>query len=300
MTSRISEQNAFLVRVSDAVRGLNDPDAVARTACGLVAAHLGATESHWNEVDWEKRDFVVRDGFHNRDVQSVLTGRHAFASAGPAGAALLSGRSFLIEDARDDARLPSSMREALGERHMVSLLVVPVMVNGALRASLTVTQSAPRRWSTEEVALVEAVAARTWAEIERASAVSALEVELADTRELQRISSSLIERNDTGALYEEILEAARSLMRADFASIQMCAAERNELLLLAHHGFHPESARFWSRVSLDGKSSCALAMHRRELTIVPDVEICEEFAGSDDLDEFRRSGIRAVQSTPLT
>jgi hypothetical protein len=33
--------------------------------------------------------------------------------------------------------------------------------------------------------------------------------------------------------------------------------------------------------------------------VVPDVETCDFMAGTADLDEYRRSNIRAVQSTPL-
>jgi two-component sensor histidine kinase len=33
--------------------------------------------------------------------------------------------------------------------------------------------------------------------------------------------------------------------------------------------------------------------------VVQDVETCESIAGTPDLDEFRRSSIRSVQSTPL-
>jgi len=33
--------------------------------------------------------------------------------------------------------------------------------------------------------------------------------------------------------------------------------------------------------------------------MVPDIEACDFMAGTPDLDAYRRSGIRAVQSTPL-
>jgi GAF domain-containing protein len=33
--------------------------------------------------------------------------------------------------------------------------------------------------------------------------------------------------------------------------------------------------------------------------VVPDIETCDFMAGTADLDEYRRSNVRAVQSTPL-
>src|SRR4051794_23485811 len=108
----------------------------------------------------------------------------------------------------------------------------------------------------------DALAARR--ETERANAAlrdseAQLARELADTRELQRISSSMLEEDDIHALYQKILEAARALMRSDFASLQKLVPERNELLLLAHIGFAPASAEHWRWVKMAETTSCGLA-----------------------------------------
>lgn len=47
---RAAELNAFLVRFSDAVRGLTDPDAVARVACRMIVEALDAERSRWTEM----------------------------------------------------------------------------------------------------------------------------------------------------------------------------------------------------------------------------------------------------------
>src|SRR5262249_57782225 len=83
------------------------------------------------------------------------------------------------------------------------------------------------------------------------------------------------------------------------ASLQAFSFDRGELRLLAHRGFHPESAAFWEIVCVNSASSCALAMSAGARTIVPDIEASESMANTADLDAYRRSGIRAVQSTPL-
>ena len=43
-----------------------------------------------------------------------------------------------------------------------------------MRAALSMNQCSPRRWTPEEVALVEGIAAHCWAEVERARADEAL------------------------------------------------------------------------------------------------------------------------------
>src|SRR5262249_36155041 len=105
--------------------------------------------------------------------------------------------------------------------------------------------------------------AQALAELDRAK-----KIELADTQQLQRISSSLIRENNIHALYDEFLGAARLLMRSDMASIQMLSPERHALFLLAQKGFAPESAVFWQWVASDGASSCGVVLARGESVIV--------------------------------
>lgn len=127
--------------------------------------------------------------------------------------------------------------------------------------------------------------------------------ELAATRELQSVSALLIEGGHTEALYQKIVDAAVIIMQSDMASMQMLFPERNdgrgELLLLSHHGFNPEAARFWEWVKPTSESTCAVALRTGERCIVPDVEKYDFMAGSEDLKTYLQAGIHAVQSTPL-
>jgi PAS domain S-box-containing protein len=126
-----------------------------------------------------------------------------------------------------------------------------------------------------------------------------LERELADTKRLQAISAMLIEREDDGAIYENIVDAAMRLMRSDAASVQMLDRDTQELRLLAWKGFHPESAAYWHRVTSQMGTMCGSALKRGERIIVTDVWKESYPEGSKSLDHFRLSGIRSVQSTPL-
>src|SRR5262249_26380999 len=120
-----------------------------------------------------------------------------------------------------------------------------------------------------------------------------------DALRLQEISTLLIQEGNIGALYDRVLDAVIGLMRADMGSMQEFHSERNELHLITWRGFHPESAVFWKCVRLDSASTCAVALSAGRRVMVPDIEACDFMAGTPDLDAYRRSGIRAVQSTPL-
>jgi two-component sensor histidine kinase len=120
---------------------------------------------------------------------------------------------------------------------------------------------------------------------------------LEDARLLQRISTELVSDQAPEALYQEIVEAARALMRSDAASIQAYDAEKRKLRLIAHVGIHPDSAAFWEWVDADSGSVCGEALRTFERIVVPDVSALN--ANSHYRDAWRRSNIAAVQSTPL-
>ena len=123
--------------------------------------------------------------------------------------------------------------------------------------------------------------------------------EVAAAKTLQSISTRLISESSPESLYAAILGAAMELMASDFASVQMLAADHGSLSLLAWKNFHPDSAAFWQLVEVGAGSTCSKALSDNKRVVVADIEACEFMAGTQDQQEYRRSGIRAVQSTPL-
>ena len=123
--------------------------------------------------------------------------------------------------------------------------------------------------------------------------------EVAGAKTLQSVSTRLISESTPESLYDQIVGAAMELMASDGASVQMLAADDTSLKLLAWTNFHPDSAAFWQRVEVGAGSTCSKALGDNERVVVADVEACEFMAGTVDQQEYRRSGIRAVQSTPL-
>jgi len=123
--------------------------------------------------------------------------------------------------------------------------------------------------------------------------------EVAGAKTLQSISTRLISESTPESLYAQILGAAIELMASDAASVQMLAADQTSLRLLAWTNLHPDSAAFWQRVTAGAGSTCSRALSANERVVVADIEACEFMAGTQDQQEYRRSGIRAVQSTPL-
>ena len=122
--------------------------------------------------------------------------------------------------------------------------------------------------------------------------------EVARAKTLQSISTRLISESTPESLYVQILGAAMELMASDCASVQMLAADHASLRLLAWRNFHPDSAAFWAWVEVGAGSTCSKALSDNERVVVADIEACGFMTGTADQQEYRRSGIRAVQSTP--
>jgi signal transduction histidine kinase/CheY-like chemotaxis protein len=129
--------------------------------------------------------------------------------------------------------------------------------------------------------------------------------DLADIELLHGISIALIGEHDRLELYGKIVDAAVSITRSQFGTMQLLCPQGDpsghggELQLLAHRGLPPEAVAFWSWVSPSAHSSCTLALRTGRRAVIPDYEQWDEIAGAEDLQAFRRTGIRAAQTTPL-
>jgi PAS domain S-box-containing protein len=126
-----------------------------------------------------------------------------------------------------------------------------------------------------------------------------LETELADSKLLQSVSAELISEQDINALYQKLVNAAVTIMRSDFASMQMFYPERGALRLLASHGFSEEAQHCWEWVCHETPSSCGEVLRSGRRVVATNVEECEFLVRMGGLQAYLAAGIRAMQSTPL-
>lgn len=170
---RSEERHAFLVRFSDAVRGLTDPAAVATVACRMLLEEMDIDRAHWAEIDWTTEEFVTVGSIHSPGVVRI-EGRFPLAAWEPYSASHREGRSVVVDDTQTDPRADSAMRAAAARMNIGADLAAPVLVGGRLAGVLAVKRRQPRHWTSEEIALVESIAARCWDEVERARSEEAL------------------------------------------------------------------------------------------------------------------------------
>ena len=221
--------------------------------------------------------------------------------------ALVTGeRAFIDFDAAEANDLDGSRKMHIDAGYISAQLTPLTARSGRRIGVLSTLWRSHHRPSERELRFLDLLMRQASDLIERKQIDDALRIseaktaaELADTRQLQAISSRLIQEDDTNLLYGQILDAAKAVMHSDMASLQMLDPVRNELQLLAHKDFDPASAVFWQWVRMTSGSTCAGALHKGTREIVRDIELCDYVKNSEDIDFYRLSGIRGVQSTPL-
>ena len=130
-------------------------------------------------------------------------------------------------------------------------------------------------------------------------------VELIVSRQRERMARTRVRLRAAATLQRSteirgrLLESATMQMRSDAASLQLLDTDKKELLLLGWKGFHPDSAAYWQRVPCGNESTCGVALKERQRVIVPDVNDPTFGLTEEGIAYYKRSGLVAVQSTPL-
>ncbi len=139
--------------------------------------------------------------------------------------------------------------------------------------------------------------ARARVEEELRESQNQLQIDLADSQLVQRVSAEIIREGDEQSLYDTIIDAALTIMQSKSATLQVYDAERGDLRFLSARGLDDEAMAYWQSVS-SNPAMCGRALRTGERVMVGDV-LNEPMFGTKDVVAFRRFGIRAVQTTPL-
>ena len=177
---RESEKHqAFLLRLSDALRPLTDPSAMQAEACRLLGEHLEVERTQYTVID-EAGDGLAVEQEHIRGPLRPLIGRHRLSLV--QGLLLLyrEGRPVVLADVANSDLIPEADRSAAIATGFVAWIGVPLIKRGEWVSALSVSCTRPRAWSEAEVRLVSETGERIWAATERARAERAARE--ADTR----------------------------------------------------------------------------------------------------------------------
>jgi PAS domain S-box-containing protein len=168
-------RQGFLLRLSDRLRGQSDPQAVIATAQEELGRHLGASRVGFGEIDAAARHCTTESNWTDGSVESHH-GTHDLACFGAEVLATLRrGETLVLHDVATDPRSAGPQAQgAFAAIESAAVIGATLLKEGRMRAALYVHSRHPRRWRKEEVQLVEEVAERSWAALERARAEAAL------------------------------------------------------------------------------------------------------------------------------
>ena len=179
--ARDERRQSFLLGLTDRLRDLSDPDEIMSEVEASLGDLLEADRVGYGEVDQTAGVVSM-----SRDwTAGVVSARGQFR-LDEFGEGLIhdlaDGRVIRIPDILEDPRTAAAA-DAFARIQTRALVRAPLIRNGRLRAFLYVHSARPRDWTDAEVALLEEVAARTWAEVERARA----EADLRESEERFRV-----------------------------------------------------------------------------------------------------------------
>ncbi|MHB8690393.1 MAG: SpoIIE family protein phosphatase [Solirubrobacteraceae bacterium] len=236
----------FLMELSDALRPLAGPIVVQETAARMLGRHLDASRVFYAEHDpLRGAAFIARD-FTN-GVES-LEGRHVWADFSLGGVEQAEdGRTWVAADAT--AELGDAQRAAFAMFGVRAAVTVPLVKRGELVAVLGVHNQTPRPWSEGDVALVEDVAERTWAAVQRARAEARLRASEERERRARKraeLLSEIVVEIDTSTDVEEAYQRLVSRLVpavAAFAAIESRARNGTIRRLAASDFDHGTTSR---------------------------------------------------------
>ncbi|WP_376089417.1 PAS domain-containing protein [Roseomonas sp. CCTCC AB2023176] len=217
----VERKQAFLVRLGDELRGVEDPKRLPLRAAELLGRELGGDRAGYGGIDPGGEVVSVERDWTAAGTPSLAGAARLLDAFGPAVIdELRAGRTLVVEDCEADPRtadpafLPTW--QGIGTR---ALIVVPLRRGGRLAAILYVHSAAPRRWTPAEADLVEEAAGRTWDAVQRAWAQ-------ADLRASEERLQLALDASGMVGLYDWHMPEDRLYADARFARLFGVAPER--------------------------------------------------------------------------
>jgi len=242
--ARQERRQTFLLGLADALRDLTTAEEIMTEVERALGSELKVQRVGYGEVDQERGQVAM-----SRDWTADVVSAHGQFALDAFGAGLITdlaaGHVIRIADVREDPRTRGAV-EAFERLQTRSLIRAPMIRSGRLRAFLYAHDSRVREWTDEEIELLQEVAARTWAEIERTRA----EVELRESEERFRAIA------DTAPVLIWVTQQDRTRAFVNQAYVAYSGGTYEEARLLDWRNIlHPEDQERVLAESMAGEAS---------------------------------------------
>jgi GAF domain-containing protein len=166
-------RQAFLLRLSDRLRVLDDPREIMRVVAEMLGRHLEVAGVQYTILESNQESAQMAGVYNDGRLPAALEGfRFKLSGYGDWATALRSGQEvFTSDNGRDWCGLVAEKTPATGVRAGAA---IPLLEDGRLIAVLTAAHPEPRAWTEDEKQLLRDAATRTYSAVLRARSEAAL------------------------------------------------------------------------------------------------------------------------------
>jgi PAS domain S-box-containing protein len=244
---------------------------------------------------------VAQRGFSHDFLKFFDTVRGGQAAC---GMAMQEHRRIIVEDVSSSSIFDEEARKVISEAGVNAVQSTPFLTrSGKLLGMFSTHFRSPGRPADRDLQLLDVLVRQVTDLLERELTDQELRrnnKKLArDIEALTRIHDLSMRKLDSSglqSLLKETMDAAVSIVGADFGTLQL--VEGDALSIVAHAGHEQPFLEFFKNAETQ-QSVCGEAMKQGGRVIIEDVEESPLFARSPSLAVLRTAGVRAVQSTPL-
>lgn len=284
---RADDRRRFLLEIGRTVLVTTDPEQALWDVIRAVGEHLKASRCCYSEIDETAGTIKVHQDYC-RDVPSIA-GAYAIESFGEEAVAALERAETIVNDDTSLDPLSARLYDAVyAPLRLRAFVAVPMIKNGRWAASFMVHQAEPRRWTPEEVELLEMVAERTWFLLENARLYH--ELREADRRKNEFLATLAHElRNPLAPIRNALHLMSRPEARGLDLEPERAMAERQ----VVHLARLIDDLMDVARIS-QGK----IVLHRRPVELAPIVREAVESA-RPQIDERRHRTTLSLPERPI-
>ena len=213
-----ARRSAFMLALTDKLRE-GDHEQNLQQVSAMMGEHFACSRVGYGHLDPDQDVFDYRVCWTDGETTPLL-GRFPARAFGVKIVEKLSrGETVAVEDLfRDPISDESRTLQTATEVDTRAILVVPFLWGGRLRTIVYLNNRLPRRWTADEVALVEQVAARTRQVIELAEAEQTRRADESRLRFLDALAQATIALSDADAVL-----ATTTRLLGEHLGLSICA-----------------------------------------------------------------------------
>lgn len=213
---REDELKSYILGFSDAIRPLSDRHSIGNVAMNLLGKQLAANRALYSEIAPDNNTIITRSSYI--DEVELFQENVRLSDLVPLLAKkTLAGQTLIINDV-EHYPMDETAKAAYRSMQVAAVMTVPLSKDGRVTAVVSVHQKVPRRWTWYEIQLLEEVANRTGAAIERATIEEAL-------RQSEEKYRTLFETMEEGYAVCQAIRNDQGIL-ADYTFIQLNPAFR--------------------------------------------------------------------------